>query len=72
MSMNLQYNYASINVETGECTGCMTFSYEVNHPVWIAVPVATDDYIGKYYNVADGLWYLDAEFTQLWEEAPQW
>ena len=26
----LQYNYAGINVETGLCHSCMTFSYEIN------------------------------------------
>ena len=71
MSQLLQYNYASINIETGECTGCVTVSYEVNHPQWIQVP-ELGDYVGKYYNQADGLWYLDAGFGQIWEDAPQW
>lgn len=69
---NLQYNYASIIVESGLCDGCMTASYEINDPAWILIPDATDDYIGKYYNAADGLWYLDAAFTQLWADAPTW
>lgn len=72
MSLNLQYNYAGINMETGLCDTCMTFSYEINHPAWIAIPTADSAYVGKYYNAADGLWYLDGGFTQLWEDAPQW
>ena len=72
MSVNLQYNYASINVTTGLCDGCVTTSYEINDPSWIAVPDATSDYVGKYYNAADGLWYLDASFSTIWADAPQW
>lgn len=70
MSMNLQFNYAHINLGTGLCGSCMTFSYEINHPEWIAIPTL-DDYVGKYYNLnGDQMWYWDAEFTQLWEECP--
>lgn len=60
----LQYNYAGILVDTGECVTCATYSYEINHPAYIAVPRASDDYIGKYYH--DGNWYEDAEFTIPW------
>ena len=42
----------------------MTFSYEVNHPEWFAVPKASSDYFGKYY--FNGLWYEDAEGTIPW------
>lgn len=71
-SMLLAYNYCKIDIETGKCLFCATYSYEIPLENYIAVPTATDDYQGKYYNQADGLWYWDAEFTQLWEEAPQW
>ncbi len=70
MSQNLQYNYAHIIPETGECDSCMTTSYEINHPEWIALPDADSAYVGKFYNTADGMWYHDAAFTQLWEECP--
>lgn len=60
----LQYNYARIDLETGKCTACMTFSYEANHPEWFAIPKASSDYVGKYY--FDGLWYEDAERTIPW------
>ena len=71
MSINLQYNYASIDLATGRCKSCGTSSYQINHPAWIEVPVATDDYCDKYYNInGDQMWYWDAEFTQLWEECP--
>ena len=67
----LQYNYARINTTTGLCLGCATKSYEVINAAYIPVPVYTNDYIGKYYNInGDQLWYWDAEFTQLWEECP--
>lgn len=71
MSLNLQYNYATVNPTTFECVGCGTYSYEV--PLWnyIEIPYATDDYMHKYYNYnGDQMWYWDAEFTQLWEECP--
>lgn len=71
MSINLQYNYAKINLTTGRCTSCGTYSYQVNHPSYIEVPYATDDYMDKYYNLnGDQMWYWDAEFTQIWEECP--
>lgn len=60
----LQYNYAGIILETGECVSCMTYSYEINDPAFIPVPKAYNDYIGKYYH--DGSWYADAEFTIPW------
>lgn len=71
MSQLLQYDYAMID-ENGRCYGSMTYSCEVPLDNYILVPISSNDYIGKYYNRADELWYLDAEFTQLWEEAPQW
>ena len=70
MSINLQYNYANVDPETGLCGSCMTYSNQVPLSNYIEVPYATDDYIGKYYNFDNGLWYWDAEFTQLWEECP--
>lgn len=71
MSVNLQYNYASIDLNTYKCIGCLTMSYQIDNPAWIEVPVATNDYVDKYYNLnGDQMWYWDAEFTQLWEECP--
>lgn len=63
MSMNLQYNYAHIDPTTNMCTACMTFSYPINHPEWIEVPVSSNDYINKYYNSTTDLWYEDASMT---------
>jgi hypothetical protein len=71
MSQLLQYNYAILD-ENDCCVGCMTYSCEVPLPTYVLVPDATNEYYGKYYNREDGLWYLDAARTQLWEEAPQW
>ena len=71
MSVNLQYNYATIDLDTGLCLFCRTYSYEIPLPEYIPVPTL-GDYTGKYYSQDDELWYLDAEFTQLWDEAPQW
>lgn len=70
MSMNLQYNYAQVDPETGRCVSCGTYSYQVPLYYYIVIPYATDDYMDKYYNFDDGMWYWDAEFTDLWEECP--
>lgn len=64
MSQLLQYTYATIDLETGECYGCMTYSFEIINEAYIPVPTL-DDYVGKYYK--DGLWYVDSEFTILAE-----
>ena len=60
----LQYNYAGIDLDTGRCHSCITCSYEINDPAWIAVPRRYDSYVCKYYH--DGNWYSDAEFTTPW------
>ena len=72
MSVNLEYNYARVNLETGECIVCRTYSYEIPLPEYILVPVHTNDYRGKFYDFETELWYIDAEKTILWEDAPQW
>lgn len=61
----LMYNYAKINLSTGECVGCKTYSYEINNPAYIPVPSISNGYVGKYYNQQDGLWYTDGTFTVL-------
>lgn len=60
----LQYNYAQLLVDTGECVGMITTSYEIDHPAYVLVPTMDNAYIGKYYH--DGNWYEDAEFTIPW------
>lgn len=71
MSVNLQYNYAQIDLATGRCVGPFTSSYEIPLPEYIPIPVADGNYYNKYYNLnGDQMWYWDAEFTQLWEECP--
>lgn len=69
--INLAYNYAKIDLTTYRCVGCKTYSYEIVNDAYIPVPYASDDYYNKYYNLnGDQMWYLDAGFTQLWEECP--
>lgn len=73
MSQQLQYDYAQIAPSTGRCIDVFTSSYQIPLPdEYILIPEATSDYHDKYYNKNDGLWYLDAAFTQLWADAPQW
>ena len=66
-SVNLQYRYAYIDLVTGECLGCATFSYEIIHDAYISVPHGDNTYVGLYYNQQDGLWYTNADFSELAE-----
>lgn len=71
MSVNLQYNYAAIELETGRCYSCFTSSYHVPLENYIEVPYATDDYYNKYYDFyGTKMWYHDELFQSLWEECP--
>lgn len=63
----LPYNYAKIRTDSGLCVGCATYSYEINNRAYIPVPRYSDDYVGKYYNQQDSLWYYDAEFSQIFD-----
>lgn len=74
-SQQLEYNYAYIDINTGECIDTFTQSYQIPSSMteFIEIPVFSDEYNyeGKYYNInGDQMWYWDAEFTQLWEECP--
>ena len=66
-SMLLEYRYAIINLETGECLACMTFSYEIINDAYIPVPHGDNSYRHSFYNQQDGLWYTDGTFTVLAE-----
>lgn len=70
----LEFNYAQINMSTGECIATFTSSYQIpsSFEEYVEIPVWTDDYEGKFYNRNDGLWYLDSVFSQVWADAPQW
>lgn len=71
MAMQLQFNYAHIIPGTGECDSCLTFSYQINHPEWVAVPQSDNDYIGKFYDFNTELWYYDSDFTKIYEPVIQ-
>lgn len=72
--MQLEFNYAQIDENTGECLTTFTSSYQIpsSFAGYVEIPVWTDDYVGKFYNRNDGLWYLTSDFSQIWSEAPQW
>lgn len=71
MSQLLQYCYAQV-LESGECVGCGTSSYEINHPLYILVSINDNSYVGKWYNREDSTWYLDSGFTQRWDDCPDY
>lgn len=66
MAILYAYNYALID-ETGWCYEVRSSSrcYD-GEEGYISIPSYDDSYMDKYYNVADGKWYYDAEFTNEW------
>lgn len=63
------YNYAKID-ETGWCYEvCSTSRNCDGMEGYVSIPEYSSDYMGKYYNVADGKWYLEASFTTEWTPA---
>ena len=70
MSINLAYNFAEIDNETGMCIGVMTTTDPSNEgptlsgTTYVAIPDDDDEYIFKYYDFNTGTWYYDAEMTQ--------
>lgn len=57
------YNYAIIN-DTGLCIDvCGTHLSHDGNDGYVVIPEYNPSYIGNYYNVADGKWYADAEFS---------
>ncbi len=65
MSLNLQYIYAEIIPETGECVGVITTTINRDDdPEYVAIPSLNDEYLWKYY--INGEWYEDAEGTIPW------
>ena len=66
MAQQYAYNYARI-LENGFCYEVLTTSRDnTDLDGYIEIPVYSSDYMGKYYNVADGKWYYDAAFTNEW------
>lgn len=66
--MNIQrlaYHYAQINLGTNECIACFTCSYEINMDGFVAISSYHDDYVGKYYNFDDGLFYCEPEYINV-------
>lgn len=63
------YNYAKIDA-TGFCYEVCSCSrcYD-GEEGYISIPECDTDYMGKYYNVSDGKWYLEASFTTEWTPA---
>ena len=66
MAQQYAYHYAKIDAN-GWCYEVIdtTVNYD-GEAGYIAVPTSSDDYLLKYYNVANGKWYYDAAFTNEW------
>lgn len=62
----LAYNYALID-ETGWCYEVRTTSRNCDGwDGYISIPEYSYAYMDKYYNIADGKWYLEASFSTEW------
>lgn len=62
----ITFYYARID-ETGWCYGVISTSRNNDGKEgYVPIPSQNDDYLEKYYNVADGKWYLESTFTTEW------
>lgn len=65
MSTNFAYAYAVIDA-SGWCYNVCSVSDPVTDDTYIAIDEYNEDYLMKYYNRADGKWYIDSAFTTEW------
>ena len=67
MDMRITFNYAIID-ETGWCYEvCSTSRNCDGMEGYIIIPAFSEEYIEKYYNVANGKWYLEDTFETEWQ-----
>lgn len=64
MSINYQYIYAEIDLDTNECIAVFSSSTTSSAPCLVELEVKDPEYIGKYYNWNDGKFYYDSAYTQ--------
>lgn len=66
MAQQYAYKYAIID-ETGYCYEVIDSTVNCDgREGYVAIPTDSDEYLEKYYYVANGKWYHDAEFTNEW------
>lgn len=66
MAQQYAYHYAIIEENGYCCEVCDTTADHSEYPNYIQIPSYDENYLEKYYNRANGLWYEDAEFTVEW------
>lgn len=64
----LHYNYAVIDVNSGRCFQVMRTQREFADNDCICIPSCDENYLEKYYNQSNGLWYVDSEFSELYDD----
>lgn len=67
MAVNYSYNYAIIDPDSYLCVEVCSITHAYNDPTYIEIPTYNTNYIFKYYNPANGCWYYDSEYTQIWD-----
>ena len=66
MAVQYAHNYAIIESD-GLCVEvCSTSRNCDGMEGYISIPEYNEEYIDKYYNINDGKWYEDADFTVEW------
>ena len=66
MAQTYAYNYAQIDLTTGQCLGVQTTTVDCSDdPCMIEIPVYDGEYLFKYY--INGNWYEDAAGTIPWQ-----
>ena len=78
MATNYGYHYANVSESDGLCLGTLDTSDYILDRTYVPVDDAYGDWLLKYYwplpetvtsfDDFQGLWYLDAAHTQLFEE----
>lgn len=62
----LNYYYATIDPADGFCYGVCTSINPLEDEHYVEIESLNRDYELKYYNRANGKWYLEASFTTEW------
>ena len=70
MAVNYYYNYAIVDRETMICTEVRSSSHDQSsatdeYEIYVSIPEFNEEYIDKYYNEADGNFYYDEAFTEI-------
>jgi len=72
MAVNYYYNYAIVDRESMMCVEVRTSTLDQSdasdeYEIYVTIPEYNEEYICKFYNEADGQFYYDIEYTQIFD-----